>query len=67
MDAAALLSKLSIFAPLLEKVLMGLEPKAIEELKAAADQVQSPDLKLVLMAMIDALDVIAKAEIDKLS
>jgi len=66
MGAQQLLASLAVLGPMLEPLLMGVEPKAIDELKALLAGVSSPDLKVVLDAMIAALDSIAKAEIEKL-
>ena len=68
MTIAQILALLTQIAPVLEPILLNLEQNQVQpELKKLIDQVQSPDLKLLLSALDSALDGFLQSEIQKLA
>lgn len=66
MTLSDVLKYLEPFEALLKPELLSLEQQGADELKKLADGVSSPDLKLLLEALVVAVDTVVKAEIAKL-
>lgn len=66
MTLAQLLALLQPFEALLKPELLKLEAQGLAELQTVIAGVSSPDLKLLLQCLSDALDKFAQAEIAKL-
>lgn len=67
MSIAQILAYLAPLAPLLEPEMLALEASGVAELNALVASVSSPDLKLLLGALVGAVDNVAKAELAKLA
>lgn len=66
MSLASIVAELAPLASLLEPDLLKLEASGKAELDKLVAEVSSPDLKLLLQALSNALDSVAQAEIAKL-
>ena len=67
MNLTQILDFLKGLGPVLEPILLNAEQNNLQpELKKLIDQVQSPDLKALLVALDGALDAFLQSEIKKL-
>lgn len=67
MDLSKIIAFLQPFLPLLKAELMQIESNGQAELKAVIANIQSPDLKALLVGLDGALDAFAQLEIGKLA